>query len=344
MSISVNGISHHMVSYYKVDDVKNGMLPRPLSDPRLANIAVRPELYLKQNFRAPVEETEQYALDGQGHAYPQVMYPPMAGAYGVRPGQYIGTPQGFSMYGMTPATSTYGGMTPSSAAAWSTPQSATGGLPYSGHAGYGSQYGGSNLYRVQTSQPGAPPVKAEESQVGAQNSSYNHPYGQPYSSMARNSTHTTPLMTGSYQTSVQQGSSYGSMGAQGNRQSYGSTTMPSPTTNGQAQHGYASTSHYPVRSPVQSYPMGSAPNSAVTHSPHTDLKSPMPGGHGPPGGDYRSSSYQPQQSAHHSSDMSGLGISSSTPYPTAQQNGQSSYTYGSSAPLGGPQGTTQYAS
>ncbi|KAF2768707.1 hypothetical protein EJ03DRAFT_273603, partial [Teratosphaeria nubilosa] len=56
MSISVNGISHHMVSYYKVDDVKNGMLPRPLSDPRLANIAVRPELYLKQNFRAPVEE------------------------------------------------------------------------------------------------------------------------------------------------------------------------------------------------------------------------------------------------------------------------------------------------
>ncbi|EGP84889.1 uncharacterized protein MYCGRDRAFT_46572, partial [Zymoseptoria tritici IPO323] len=56
MSISVNGISHHMVSYYKVDDVKNNLLPRPLSDPRLQNISVRPELYLKQNFRAPVEE------------------------------------------------------------------------------------------------------------------------------------------------------------------------------------------------------------------------------------------------------------------------------------------------
>ncbi|EME82424.1 uncharacterized protein MYCFIDRAFT_165510, partial [Pseudocercospora fijiensis CIRAD86] len=56
MSISVNGISHHMVSYYKVDDVKNNLLPRPLSDARLQNISVRPELYLKQNFRAPVEE------------------------------------------------------------------------------------------------------------------------------------------------------------------------------------------------------------------------------------------------------------------------------------------------
>ncbi|EMC97388.1 hypothetical protein BAUCODRAFT_50943, partial [Baudoinia panamericana UAMH 10762] len=56
MSISINGISHHMVSYYKVDDVKNNVLPRPMSDPRLQNICVRPELYLKQNFRAPVEE------------------------------------------------------------------------------------------------------------------------------------------------------------------------------------------------------------------------------------------------------------------------------------------------
>jgi hypothetical protein len=30
MSISVNGISHHMVSYYKVDDVKHNLLSRPL--------------------------------------------------------------------------------------------------------------------------------------------------------------------------------------------------------------------------------------------------------------------------------------------------------------------------
>jgi hypothetical protein len=65
MSISVNGISHHMVSYYKVDDVKHNALARPLQDPRLQHISVRPELYLKQNFRAPIEETEHYAIDGQ---------------------------------------------------------------------------------------------------------------------------------------------------------------------------------------------------------------------------------------------------------------------------------------
>jgi hypothetical protein len=63
MSISVNGTSHHMVSYYKVDDVKQNALARPLQDPRLQHISVRPELYLKQNFREPIEETEHYAID-----------------------------------------------------------------------------------------------------------------------------------------------------------------------------------------------------------------------------------------------------------------------------------------
>ncbi|KAK3612725.1 Global transcription regulator sge1, partial [Elasticomyces elasticus] len=77
MSVSVNGISHQMVSYYKDDDVKNRSLPRPLSDPRLQNISVRPELYLKQNFRAPVEEPEHYAIDYYMHAHLQAVYSSM---------------------------------------------------------------------------------------------------------------------------------------------------------------------------------------------------------------------------------------------------------------------------
>ncbi|KEQ70927.1 hypothetical protein M436DRAFT_51828, partial [Aureobasidium namibiae CBS 147.97] len=56
MSISLNGVSHHLVSYYTVEDVKQRKLQRPLTDNRLNGIAIRPELYLKQNFRAPVEE------------------------------------------------------------------------------------------------------------------------------------------------------------------------------------------------------------------------------------------------------------------------------------------------
>ncbi|TKA31573.1 hypothetical protein B0A54_15706 [Friedmanniomyces endolithicus] len=131
MSVSVNGISHHMVSYYKVEDVKNNILPRPLSDPRLQNISVRPELYLKQNFRAPVEETEHYAIDGHMHAHPQAMYSSMVGGYGGRPGQYAGHPYS-GMYGMQATTGA------------STPQSARGtpnmsGLGINGGSGYAGQ-------------------------------------------------------------------------------------------------------------------------------------------------------------------------------------------------------------
>jgi hypothetical protein len=73
MSISINGTSHHMVSYYKLDDVKRNLLARPLEDPRLQQISVRPELYLKQNFRAPIEEIEYCAMDRQTYVHTQVV-------------------------------------------------------------------------------------------------------------------------------------------------------------------------------------------------------------------------------------------------------------------------------
>lgn len=80
MSISINGTSHHMVSYYKMDDVKRDTLARPLQDERLQHISVRPELYLKQKFRARIEETEHYAIGGLMHAHPQVVYAHMSAA------------------------------------------------------------------------------------------------------------------------------------------------------------------------------------------------------------------------------------------------------------------------
>jgi hypothetical protein len=88
MSISINGISHHMVSYYRVDDVKHNLLARPLQDPRLQQISVRPELYLKQNFRAPVEETEYCTMDRQTYAHTQVMCTMTVGSQTVAPGQH----------------------------------------------------------------------------------------------------------------------------------------------------------------------------------------------------------------------------------------------------------------
>jgi hypothetical protein len=93
MSISINGISHHMVSYYKVDDVKRNALARPLQDPHLQRISARPELYLKQNIRAPIEETKYYAIDQQRYANPRTMYQMVAGGQNMGPGQYYSTGQ-----------------------------------------------------------------------------------------------------------------------------------------------------------------------------------------------------------------------------------------------------------
>jgi hypothetical protein len=90
MNICVNGISHHMVSYYKVNDVKHNLLSRPLQDPHLQHISVRPELYLKQNFRAPIEEIEYYNMDRQIYAHRQVMHSMTVGGQNMRFGQCPG--------------------------------------------------------------------------------------------------------------------------------------------------------------------------------------------------------------------------------------------------------------
>ncbi|TKA28920.1 hypothetical protein B0A50_03331 [Salinomyces thailandicus] len=358
MSISVNGISHHMVSYYKVDDVKNGKLQRPLADLRLQNISVRPELYLKQNFRAPVEETEHYAIDGQMHAYPQMMYSSMgSGPYGVRPGQYIGQPQPYSMYGLNSSTGAnmYGGLTGTS---W--PTQSTSGLPYASHPAYSSQGYGGSYYRGPPSQPGAPAVKAESSQDNSQSSAYGSQYTSSYPGMPRSASQTTPsMMSSAYQTPVQpSSSSFGSMNTQHNRPSYGTSAMASPSASGHSHHGYPASGSQPyaVRSPPQSYTMNSAPASAVAQSPHTGLKSPLSAAPAadPHGGmPYRGGSYavsQPAPSGHHGGEMNGLGVSAPTPYPAQSQSNQPYAGYGSSdqafRPVGqmaAAQGGAQYA-
>lgn len=368
MSISVNGISHHMVSYYKVDDVKNNKLQRPLSDPRLQGISVRPELYLKQNFRAPVEETEHYAIDGHSmHAYPQVMYSSSMGsasAYGVRPGQYTGQPQPYAMYGMatTTAPNMYGSLTGTS---WPTQQAPTSAIAYGNQPTYPSQGYGANYYKASSTPSSAPVVKAEDPQASG---AYANQYSSNYSSLQRSGTQGTPaMMQSAYHTPVQQATStFGSMSAHGGRTSYGGNTMPSPSTNGPAQQSYAASASQPyaVRSPTQNYDMHSAPPSAVTQSPHPGIKSPLSAHPGTPAPDpsahlhsshmpYRSSSYavpSTPQSAHPGSDMSGLGISSSAGYSAQSQTGQSYQGYGPSGqafrPVGhlsAAQGGAQYA-
>ncbi|KAK1236833.1 hypothetical protein MKX07_005952 [Trichoderma sp. CBMAI-0711] len=52
ISINYRGVPHHLVSYYDLEEVK--FLPTPSTFRQFANVRIRPELYLNQNFRTPV--------------------------------------------------------------------------------------------------------------------------------------------------------------------------------------------------------------------------------------------------------------------------------------------------
>ena len=152
MSIAINGVSHHLVSYYKVDDVKKSILRRPIEEPRLQGITVRPELYMKQNFRTPVEDGETY-MGMDPNAYHQQPYGQMmAGGYGMRPGPYMQSPGGYAMYGQQPSA---GGVYAPVANGWtSTPA----GYPSGGYASHAY----SDYYRNAGGAPQSSMVKGEE--------------------------------------------------------------------------------------------------------------------------------------------------------------------------------------
>ncbi|CAO3615902.1 unnamed protein product [Cunninghamella echinulata] len=53
MSIVVNGVTQHLISYYDPRDVRQHKLRTPSSVPELASLEISPELLVKQNFRIP---------------------------------------------------------------------------------------------------------------------------------------------------------------------------------------------------------------------------------------------------------------------------------------------------
>jgi hypothetical protein len=58
VSVSVGGVSHHLVSYYTVDDVMNNKFTTPSEDQRFQHITLRADLTTKQNFRTPIDEVD----------------------------------------------------------------------------------------------------------------------------------------------------------------------------------------------------------------------------------------------------------------------------------------------
>ena len=77
MSVIVQGVTHHLVSYYNVNDVLNNQLRTTLQTDNLQYLRPRPELTSSQSFRSPLEEADdhenqarQAQAQGYGHHMP----------------------------------------------------------------------------------------------------------------------------------------------------------------------------------------------------------------------------------------------------------------------------------
>lgn len=76
MSVTVQGVTHHLVSYYNVNDVISNALRTPSQTDNLQYIRPRAELTSKQSFRSPLEDADEveggqapygYRVSAQGY-------------------------------------------------------------------------------------------------------------------------------------------------------------------------------------------------------------------------------------------------------------------------------------
>ncbi|OGM50351.1 camp independent regulatory protein [Aspergillus bombycis] len=77
MSVTVSGVTHHLVSYYSVEDVMRGVLNPPSMVDSLRFIRPRAELIQKQSFRAPIDDLEAGSMENVND--------PSHALYGYRP-------------------------------------------------------------------------------------------------------------------------------------------------------------------------------------------------------------------------------------------------------------------
>jgi hypothetical protein len=68
ITVTVDGVPHHLVSYYKAEDVLSGKLKTPSMDPAFAGIQPRDSLLRNSTFRVPVEQ-EEYKINENSEAY-----------------------------------------------------------------------------------------------------------------------------------------------------------------------------------------------------------------------------------------------------------------------------------
>jgi hypothetical protein len=254
MSISLNGVSHHLVSYYTVEDVKQRKLQRPLTDTRLNGIAIRPELYLKQNFRAPVEEQDQFAVDHSGHAYPQLSgYSHMVAPSGYMMRQSYVAPGYPPMYGAAPVSTGAGvyASLPATAPAPSWPQS------YStapSQQSYNAYYSRTDASTPQGSTNSYTPMPPMQSQYQSPMRTSSQSYGPP-SSMTTSS---TPVATQSQYQPTQTATA----------------SQYQPTSYGVQANSHQSAS--PQQQSMRSPPVGPPPQSMNVYPPRSNLPGNLP--------------------------------------------------------------------
>lgn len=100
MSVSVQGVQHHLVSYYKVEDVKHGRLRTPSMDERLRHLRPRYDLIHKQNFRVPLaDEMEEMGAAQPDGARGYTTYGSEARPMGASQGYPMPPPNPSGFYG-----------------------------------------------------------------------------------------------------------------------------------------------------------------------------------------------------------------------------------------------------
>ncbi|KAK9384765.1 Gti1/Pac2 family-domain-containing protein [Lipomyces mesembrius] len=81
MSVLINGSPHHLVSYYKPEDVMQGNFSTPSTNPLLRDLTISPELTQRQNFRIPPDGSnglERTVVPGGVNIYADAYYRPPA--------------------------------------------------------------------------------------------------------------------------------------------------------------------------------------------------------------------------------------------------------------------------
>ncbi|KAK4085668.1 uncharacterized protein Triagg1_658 [Trichoderma aggressivum f. europaeum] len=78
ISITYQGVPHHLVSYYSIEDVDNKALVTPSESEYFQNIKPRTELVMSQNFRNPVDDVPLYSQEENGFMGVNTQYFPLS--------------------------------------------------------------------------------------------------------------------------------------------------------------------------------------------------------------------------------------------------------------------------